>query len=85
MVGFVGAGGIGDAIHDAISFFHYGDLATFLLVLWLVVISVEVLGDYFREKVMRWDARGGFNESPKVCLDGNSPEGIVIKPDFFII
>jgi len=53
MVGFVGAGGIGDAIHDAISFFHYGDLATFLLVLWLVVISVEVLGDYFREKVMR--------------------------------
>ena len=33
MVGFVGAGGIGDAIHTAISLFHMADLATLLLLM----------------------------------------------------
>ena len=52
MVGFVGAGGIGDAIHDAITFFHYNDLATLLLVLLITVVAVDALGHIVRKRVM---------------------------------
>ncbi len=53
MVGFVGAGGIGDAIHTAISLFHMADLATLLLVLLATVVVVDMVGDRLRVRILR--------------------------------
>ncbi|MDP6945953.1 MAG: ABC transporter permease subunit, partial [Myxococcota bacterium] len=53
MVGFVGAGGIGDAIHTAISLFHMADLATLLGVLIAVVVIVDAVGDAMRRRLLR--------------------------------
>ena len=52
MVGFVGAGGIGDALHTAISLFHMGDLATLLLVLLATVAAVDFAGDRLRRRLL---------------------------------
>lgn len=51
MVGFVGAGGLGDALHTAISLFHMQDLATLLLLTIAVVVLVDALGDRIRLRV----------------------------------
>ncbi|MFT5430959.1 MAG: phosphonate transport system permease protein, partial [Myxococcota bacterium] len=53
MVGFVGAGGIGDALHTAISLFHMSDLATLLLVLFAMVIVVDAVGDRLRAILLK--------------------------------
>jgi phosphonate transport system permease protein len=55
MVGFVGAGGLGDAIHTAISLFHMSDLAALLLVLLAVVLAVDWLGDRARLQLLLRD------------------------------
>ncbi|OED42247.1 hypothetical protein AB833_06195 [Chromatiales bacterium (ex Bugula neritina AB1)] len=52
MVGFVGAGGIGDALHTAISLFHFTDLAVLLLVLLVVVTLVDMAGDRIRRRLL---------------------------------
>jgi len=52
MIGFVGAGGIGDAIHTALSLFHFGDLATLLLVLFASVLIVDMLGQKIRRRLL---------------------------------
>ena len=52
MVGFVGAGGIGDAIHTAISLFHMSDLAMLLLILLVAVIIVDIAGDALRRNLL---------------------------------
>ena len=52
MVGFVGAGGIGDAIHTAISLFHMSDLATLCLAMLATVIIVDAVGDWLRGRVL---------------------------------
>ncbi|MFT7624827.1 MAG: phosphonate transport system permease protein, partial [Myxococcota bacterium] len=52
MVGFVGAGGIGDAIHTAISLFHMQDLAALLMVLLAVVLGVDALGHQLRRRLL---------------------------------
>ena len=51
MVGFVGAGGIGDALHTAISLFHTSDLATLLLVLLATVALIDWMGDRARSRL----------------------------------
>ena len=51
MVGFVGAGGIGDALHTAISLFHFSDLATLLLVLLGAVAIIDSVGDRVRSRL----------------------------------
>lgn len=53
MVGFVGAGGLGDALHTAISLFHMRDLATLILVTLAVVLAVDAAGDRIRRSVLR--------------------------------
>jgi len=53
MVGFVGAGGLGDALHTAISLFHMRDLATLLIVLIAVVVVFDALGDRLRLRLLR--------------------------------
>jgi len=51
-VGFVGAGGIGNAIHTAVSLFHMADLAALLLVLLATVLSIDALGDRVRRRLI---------------------------------
>ncbi|MSP16629.1 MAG: ABC transporter permease subunit [Myxococcales bacterium] len=50
MVGFVGAGGLGDAIHTAVSLFHLPELAALLLVLLAVVVVIDAVGDALRAR-----------------------------------
>jgi phosphonate transport system permease protein len=52
MVGFVGAGGIGDAIHTAISLFHMSDLAALLLLMLATVVVVDAAGDRLRHRLL---------------------------------
>ncbi len=53
VVGFVGAGGVGDALHTSISLFHIGDLIVLLSILYGVVTLVDFAGDRVRGRVLR--------------------------------
>ena len=53
MVGFVGAGGLGDALHTSISLFHMRDLATLLVLTLCLVLLVDTIGDRIRMRVLR--------------------------------
>ena len=53
MVGFVGAGGIGDALNTAISLFHTRDLTWLLLTMVSVVALVDAVGDHLRGRLLR--------------------------------
>ena len=53
MVGFVGVGGIGDALHTAISLFHFSDLATLLGMLIGIVALLDVVGGRVRARLPR--------------------------------
>jgi phosphonate transport system permease protein len=53
MVGFVGAGGLGNQIHTAISLFHTRDLATLLMVLLGTVVAIDILGRVIRRRLIR--------------------------------
>lgn len=52
MVGFVGAGGIGDAIDTAISFFHGRDLLVLMGVMFCVVVILDFIGDRVRHRIL---------------------------------
>ncbi|MBI2732673.1 MAG: ABC transporter permease subunit [Aquabacterium sp.] len=52
MVGFVGAGGIGDALNTAISLFHMQDLTLLLLTMLALVAIVDALGDRLRARIL---------------------------------
>lgn len=52
MVGFVGAGGIGDAIDTAISLFHGRDLLLLLGVLFVLVVTLDWFGDRVRARLL---------------------------------
>ncbi len=52
MVGFVGAGGLGDALDTALELFHMRDLATLLIVLLATVLIVDVIGDRVRSRLL---------------------------------
>jgi phosphonate transport system permease protein len=53
MVGFVGAGGIGDALFTAISLFHLHDLTLLLITMLVVVSVVDAIGDRLRARILR--------------------------------
>jgi phosphonate transport system permease protein len=53
MVGFVGAGGFGDALYTAISLFHMKDLTLLLLTMLVVVSAVDAVGDYIRTRILK--------------------------------
>lgn len=55
MVGFVGAGGIGDALNTAISLFHMQDLALLLITMVALVTVVDTVGDRIRGSILRSD------------------------------
>ena len=52
MVGFVGAGGIGNDIHTAISLFHFSELATLLLMLLATVALVDSGSSALRRHIL---------------------------------
>ena len=63
MVGFVGAGGIGDALNTAISLFHMTDLLVLLLIMIAMVTVIDAFGDHVRKRILggsptrrRWTA-----------------------------
>jgi phosphonate transport system permease protein len=68
VVGFVGAGGIGDAIHTAISLFHVADLIVLLAVLLAVVTALDGLGDRLRYRILvgRFSGRGGWRRPTRL-------------------
>jgi hypothetical protein len=53
MMGFVGAGGIGNELHTAISLFHFVDLAVLLVVMLVVVSAIDLAGDRLRARIIR--------------------------------
>jgi phosphonate transport system permease protein len=53
MVGFVGAGGIGDSIDTAISLFHGAELVALLGVLFGAVVAIDLVGDRVRRRILR--------------------------------
>lgn len=73
MVGFVGAGGIGDALNTAISLFHLHDLGVLLLTMLLLVAAVDALGDRVRARILRGDGT-------RLPLPGCAPEAHLPVP-----
>jgi phosphonate transport system permease protein len=53
MVGFVGAGGFGDALYTAISLFHMRDLTLLLITMLIVVSVVDAAGDWLRTRILK--------------------------------
>jgi len=52
MIGFVGAGGIGDKIHTAISLFQMTELLGLLLIMLFVVTLLDIAGDSLRRFIL---------------------------------
>ncbi|MBI4637579.1 MAG: phosphonate ABC transporter, permease protein PhnE [Candidatus Rokubacteria bacterium] len=52
ILGFVGAGGLGQRIHVAISLFHEHQLLTFLLAIYAIVTLVDALSAYLRSRLL---------------------------------
>lgn len=52
VVGFVGAGGLGDAIHTALSLFHGADLVALLTVLFGLMVVVDALSGWLRQRLL---------------------------------
>ncbi len=52
MLGFVGAGGLGQRIHVAISLFHEQELLTLILAIYLSVTLVDALSAYLRARLV---------------------------------
>ncbi len=52
MIGFVGAGGLGDEIHTAISLFHGRDLVLLLGIMIALVTVLDLIGDRVRHRVL---------------------------------
>ncbi|MBI4627497.1 MAG: phosphonate ABC transporter, permease protein PhnE [Candidatus Rokubacteria bacterium] len=52
MMGFVGAGGLGQRFHVAISLFHEHQLLTLILAIYLIVTLVDALSAYLRARLV---------------------------------
>ena len=52
MIGFVGAGGLGDEIHTAITLFHGRDLVLLLGLMIVLVTILDLIGDRVRHRVL---------------------------------
>ncbi|HYY06771.1 MAG TPA: phosphonate ABC transporter, permease protein PhnE [Candidatus Limnocylindria bacterium] len=52
MMGFVGAGGLGQRIYVAISLFHEHELLTLILAIYLIVTLVDALSAYLRARLV---------------------------------
>ena len=66
MLGFVGAGGFGDALFTAISLFHLQDLTLLLLIMLALVALVDMLGDAVRSRIVRPPEHARSNRMPSI-------------------
>jgi phosphonate transport system permease protein len=62
----VGAGGIGDALHTAISLFHMRDLTLLLITMLALVAVVDALGDRLRARIL---SSSGTTQAPSLACD----------------
>lgn len=52
MFGAIGAGGIGDTLLIHFKLFEYGAMAVDILIVMVVIMVVDYLGAYFRQRVI---------------------------------
>ena len=53
ILGFVGAGGIGQELYLVINFNYYEEVSAIILLIILTVISIDLLSGYLRKNVIR--------------------------------
>jgi phosphonate transport system permease protein len=58
VLGFVGAGGIGQDLMEAIRKFYYSDVSAILVLIIVVVMAIDISTQYLRHALMG-DRRGG--------------------------
>jgi phosphonate transport system permease protein len=73
-VGFIGAGGAGDALNNAIALFHIGDLTILLAVMVLFVTAIDYAGDRLRHRILRGPAPRPFAQIGSAPRDAAQPE-----------
>jgi phosphonate transport system permease protein len=52
VLGFVGAGGIGTQLMISMKLFMYQEVATLVLAIFVLVIAVELVGQYLRTHIL---------------------------------
>jgi len=62
LLGFVGAGGIGTQLMISMKLFMYQEVATLILTIFVLVVVVELIGQYLRTRIL--DQRGSASRSP---------------------
>jgi len=58
VLGFVGAGGIGQDLMEAIRKFYYSDVSAILVLIIVVVMTIDISTQYLRHALMG-ERRGG--------------------------
>jgi phosphonate transport system permease protein len=80
MVGFVGAGGFGDALFTAISLFHLKDLTLLLITMLIVVSAVDAVGDWLRGRILK--GQHGSSNQEFADAEAGKTDPITLSPDF---
>lgn len=80
MVGFVGAGGFGDALFTAISLFHMRDLSLLLLTMLIVVSVVDAIGDGIRSRILKGQHSSPNQEFNEVAA-GKTVDGLTAESE----
>ncbi|KYZ77777.1 hypothetical protein AXX12_17065 [Anaerosporomusa subterranea] len=62
VLGFVGAGGIGTQLIISMKLFMYHEVSTLIFAILLLVIAIELLGQFLRVRVLRSDTGKGIRE-----------------------
>ena len=52
LLGFVGAGGIGTQLMISMKLFMYPEVATLILAIFVLVVLVEIIGQYLRTRIL---------------------------------
>ncbi|MEJ7804408.1 MAG: ABC transporter permease subunit [Telluria sp.] len=81
MVGFVGAGGFGDALYTAISLFHMQDLTLLLMTMLIVVSAVDAVGDYIRTRILKGQHTSSNQEFVEAAA-GKTVEVLQVESEF---
>lgn len=57
VMGFVGAGGIGQDLMEAIRKFYYSDVSAILLLIIATVVAIDLLTERLRHSLLGWEAK----------------------------
>lgn len=58
VLGFVGAGGIGTQLIISMKLFMYHEVSTLILAIFLLVITIELFGQYLRVRILEGNTKG---------------------------